>query len=516
MKKGTWNWLILAGGIVFYLLITFTNPLSTHHVLYNLEPYPDGLFYVSSALSLAKNAKFEVSYLGNAVQPRITPLYPIFLAIGYVFNARAPFFYATNVALGIGTLVFLFLSLREVSRNFWLILLGLSIYLAHGYVYWLVSLPMAENLSLFLFAVMMFGLLQKKLSFLNVILTSAVIGSLVLTKYTLIGPTVVAAAYLFWRVLKQKEWKKIAVMTGIFLILAVLFLTEQLSMGFNPFASFTTHSFNQPSAVTGSIFYSFHYFVPNTLSYVQSLIGVRTNFLWLTYPFTTFGLMIFFGIGNLFLLWKKKLLHSALFLCLFFSQLPILLIFYVTDERYLIVTLPLLALGVVYVFSQLERRTWLTLLLCAAIALQVVSQLAFFKYLVATNLLNKSTAWQYEAVQVFNEKLSARSYLITALPPLFVDVYSNHQYQLLPLSNTQEFADKKEYLWGQNINYQNLVETYQSLLEQGQTVFVSNAYLTSQHEFEDHFLELKQNFILDKTADGCLGTCDIYQLKLKK
>jgi hypothetical protein len=250
------------------------------------------------------------------------------------------------------------------------------------------------------------------------------------------------------------------------------------------------------------------------------LIGTQTNLLWLKYPLTTIGITAFFIIGNLYLLFKKRSEESLLWLLLFLAQFPILLVFYVIDARYIILSLPLLTIGTIHVMEKVKQKKLLYIFLTLAIVLQLLSQLSFFKYLVATNALSRSRAWQYEAVKVLNTQFTSASqmkkpYVITALPPLLVDLYSNHHYELLPLSSTQEFADKKQFVWGSDINYENLTETYTKLLSQGNQVFVSNAYLTSQYEFTAHFDELKKYFVLTEAAEGCVGTCNVWKVELK-
>ncbi len=509
--------LILSLAIGVFLLFTVIHPFKDSHVLFNLEPYPDGLFYIHAARNLALHHKWEVSYEGYLLQPRITPTYSVLLAAGYFFSEAPQMFYVVNVLLGVLTMTFLFLLLQRFTKNPTFIGIGLLIYLSHAYLYWLPSAPMAENASLFLFTASMWAVLRKKHTFLSSVFASLLLIVLFLTKYTLFGPVGVLAIVLLLHLWTEKKQKEMGATVITFILGAVFFFVYQNYMGYNPLSVLSPKVFNQVST-TKHIFYSFSYLSRNIVGYWKMLLGIKTNLLWLQYPFTTFGLSVFFLLGNMYLFWKQKSKKALLLLVLFFSQFPILLVFYVIDARYIILTLPLLAIGIVHVLEKIKKKQWIYIFLGLLIVIQLISQLSFFKYLIATNLLNRSTAWQYQAVKVFNtqfEKAENHPYLITALPPLFVDLYSNHNYQLLPLSSTQEFADKKQFVWGREIEYDNLGLTYTNLLVEGKELFVTNAYLTSQHEFDDYFKQIEKRFVLTEVANGCLGTCKVWKVKLR-
>jgi hypothetical protein len=513
----------LVFGIGVYCALTFVNPFSTKHILFNLEPYPDALFYVNSAMQFASTGSLDVSYHGYTMNPRITPIYTLVLAAGYFFLHGAQLFYVTNVVLGIGSLCCLFFCLRALTKKTSLIWLGMFLYLIHGYIFWLPSLPMAENAVLFFFLATLAAALQFMKS--RPWIVAIGIGVLFLTKYTLIGPVIIFGLFLIWKLWQKKQWQRLLLSGAILLLSVGAYLFSQYHIHFNPLSQFTPTNFNQPSSVSGLVFYSVQFFVPNGVAYLKILFGFREHFLWMTFPFTTFGICVFFVIGEIVLFWKKRNEMSAFFLLLFFSQFPILLIFYVVDARYSILSIPLIALGVAHVLEHLSLKKSQKKLLCVLLGLaifwQLFSQVGFAKYLIATNTLGRSVAWQYEAVQVANHFFSGgpsvneKPILITALPPLFVDAYSNQNYTLLPLSPTQEFANKKQYLWGSDIDYQNLISTYENLLQSNRQLYVSNAYLSSQHEFQVYFDTVQAYFNLEKIQDGCLGTCNIWRVEEK-
>jgi hypothetical protein len=144
------NWIWLGGG---------------DHVYLNLEPYPDGLLYAVSAQQLVTHHKLALQYR-DAVLPFWTaPLYSVVLSLFYLFSIRIETFYAANLVLGaLGVLCF-GAALNRFGLSKGTVAATLLLYVSHFYVYWIVSLPMAENLSLLLMNV----LLQKaKTILLNV------------------------------------------------------------------------------------------------------------------------------------------------------------------------------------------------------------------------------------------------------------------------------------------------------------------------------------------------------------
>jgi hypothetical protein len=517
------KWVIVIA-VAAYLGLTFTSPFSDRHVLLNLEPYPDGVFYLNAAQNIARHGKFSVTYQDFNFQPIITPLYAYVLALGFLVTSNPGVFYVINVILGAVSLIALILTLKLISPRPEVVFLGILIYFSHVMLLWLPSLPMAENVVLSLFITCLYSYFRflKNKQWWELAITIILICGLVFSKYTLVGPAAVLALAVLVKLIAHKSWQQLGWSLALFILAAGLFMFTQLQSGFNPLFLFITIPVERTVpqlAPVKQVFYSSQFMVPNLTQYAKSLVGVFTDvgrFLWLRYPLTTIGLVGTFLVGLSWLAGKGQR-GSLLFLWLFLSQFPILLIFYVADQRYLILTAPLLAVGLSYLVSHVKAkaRGIVTVLITLSVLLQLWTQLPLLRMLIADNWLHRSVAWQYEAVKVFNTQLPSESYVITVLPPILVDFYSEHHYSLLPLSQKQEFLDKKQFIWGNQLNYENLLATYQELLAEGKAVYVTNAYLSSQHEFEPEFKAIFEAFETKEVASGCFGTCNLYQLHLK-
>jgi len=509
---------ILIAAVGIYLLLTATSPFSDHHVLYNLESYPDGLFYVNSAQTFLRSHQFFVTYQDIVLRPQIVPVYAGALAAVYAFSPAPGMFYLANILLGVGTVIFVFLSLRLLTQRRLLTILGLAIYLSHIVVVWLPSIPMAENAVLCVFSAALFFVFryQKKQSLLNLVFAVIGIGSLVTTKYTLIPVAGIFAAFLLLLQFREKNRRGLVLTLSAYVLggLGFLFAFQKELL-----SAFTVaHDAHVADTLIGKSVYSLAYIVGNIKFYGAALVFSQGSFLWLHLPIFSFGLFALFLGGVLWLSLRRKSFLAIFLLFIFLAQFPLLLVFYAADLRYILLNIVLFSVGIPLFLSHLQLRKLQIFFIVslAALCFQIFLQLPLLKMVIATNWLQRSVAWQYEAVKVLNKELPPGSYIVTVLPPLFIDIYSTHQYHVLPLSTQQEFLDKKQFIWGEGINYQDLQQTYKSLLQDGKKVFVTNAYLSSKHEFADEYVQIGEELNETKVADGCLGTCNVYQLELKQ
>ncbi|MPM48941.1 hypothetical protein SDC9_95668 [bioreactor metagenome] len=119
------------------------------------------------------------------------------------------------------------------------------------------------------------------------------------------------------------------------------------------------------------------------------------------------------------------------------------------------------------------------------------------------------------AIKEFNnffDKKDKNQYLATFLPPFYVNYFYNGNYKYLPLSKNQEFSDgPKDFV---NKFYKGeLVELYNNLLENGNKVYFSNFYVTANFDSWNLSLEeIKKSFDYNLVKEGCLNTCNIYEL----
>jgi hypothetical protein len=269
-------------------------------------------------------------------------------------------------------------------------------------------------------------------------------------------------------------------------------------------------------------FYNVDYIIPNLQGYTASLLGLKGNFLWLQLPLTTAFILLpaaAFLILTAFNGTRKEKVRSISILLLFLSQLPLLLIFYTVDGRYLILTLPLLAItwGWLYAKLSVSRKLLTIIFIAVLLGLHILSYQSFIKEIISNNLLHNSTAWQYEAIQHFNSYFSNKTekpILITALPPHLVDAYQTSRYTLLPLSKKQEFLQKGEWIWKQEFLTDNLAQRYSDLLMQGNAVYITNSYITHQQSVIADYETYKAIFKFVLVSEGCLSACNIYKISI--
>jgi|GEM_PF-2665522 len=511
----------LIAALAVFIGLTFVLPATQSHVLKNLEPYPDGLFYVLPAWRLTQGMSFTVSHQNLFTIPaRILPLYSLLLIPAYFLTSDPAAFYLTNVALGVLGISGLYLLLRRWQLSNVAVYFGVFTYIAHLTVIWLPSVPMAENLGLTLFIWTLVGVAGTLKHWWQVSWVSLAVGLLVLIKYNFVGVAVVLSLFLFHRLYSQRQYRFIGLAMSWSAVLLGIWLAYQYSLSFNPLSVFNEGVAETTGAVVSTPFYSLSYVSHNLWSYLSSLIGKPSQLLWVTVTFSNLGIFILFLTGTVLNIRTNTDLRSKswLLIALFLSQFLLIAAFYMADTRYLILSLPLLAIGV-SLFAQRFQTILARLAVTIVLVSLIFQQRTLIRQVLAANLGGRSHAWQYEAVKIIETSItdtySEKSYVITALPPLLFDIYTRPVYRILPLSLDQEFLDKQEYVWGSDVDYQHLLDYYSLLLEQGQTVYVSAAYLTAESRFSTDFEAIVNRFNLELVAAGCLDTCNMYRMHLK-
>ena len=132
--------------------------------------------------------------------------------------------------------------------------------------------------------------------------------------------------------------------------------------------------------------------------------------------------------------------------------------------------------------------------------------------------MHRSQSWQQQAVVELsgNSVIDDTAYLITALPPSLFAVYGPQSHQILPLSKNQEFIQTGKNLWTDELtDSQNLLGEYQLWLEEGRTLYITNAYITHQQAVIEDYEAFKTRFDLELVSEGCQEACNLYRLNLK-
>lgn len=542
-------WFLFILNCSLFLLLLFKNPFSQRNLIPNLEPYPDSIHYISPALSFINGKGFYIEREGRTFKPTVPFLYSLTLVPMFLINNDARFFYITNILLALCGLILFYFTLRRITGNKFIPSLMLFIYLTNYFIYWYPNLPMAENLTLTLFLVGLF-LLTSKMSVRNSILTGILVVSFYGAKYANITLSLVfGVSYLgkiimetYPEILKKQPVKKNIRPFLFFLLsgagtLSLFFLAEYLIRGSSVFEKiqylmmplFLTDRGNAAKIVAANPWFSYTYFNKNFDIYSKALLGEPMRFLWDFTPLLPAYIAKMSLAGLIIGLFVKGWRFVSLYL-IGFIILPVIFLstFYTADARYIYHVIPAMLCGLAIFFSVIKKlvdRKKLTrvfyIFLGVFFILYAVSNFPRIKYQAALNLRHAETPWNYLSVRNFNEFFSAdnnfpeKPVLITAMPPYYIDFLSNSDYKLLPLSTEQEFSNSRNIVWGEE-DYRDFLKIYEKYLKANRKVYVTNAGLGNHAFLYRDYNKIKDSFNVKLVKEGCLNTCDIYELSLKE
>ncbi len=537
--------LILTGIFVIFLLLLFKDPFSERTLIPNLEPYPDTIYYINRALSLVSGKGFVVEREGRSFDVPVPPLYSLYLSSFYLINRDVRFFYFANLILAITSFWFFHKICRVLFKNDYLGLFVLFLYCSNYFIYWYPTLAMAENLGLMLYlgAVLMLGL--KIRSFNSIMLGLFSIG-LYLTKFANFP---IAGVLLFFYGLKilteTKELKqkiKYLLITGVgFAVpLFIYGIYEYISRGVNILAPFNNIAYSvfskssentlESSSIGGG--WTSSKYIPNNLkTYWGALNGKAMPFLWDQTPLLP-KFAATPGVIGLFLglfIKSKRLLFMALILSVS-AEVLFLSSFYTNDGRYIYHAIPslLLGFGILADFT-LEKLKKTNLkypaygLFAVVVCFYLITNAWRFKSQIMLNLKYAETPWYYISVKELNNYFDnsqttgdKKPIVISALPPYYIDFFSNHKYTLLPLSKGQEFPDpdRLEGVWGKN-DFTNLHQLYKKKLDEGYDVYLSKYGLGNVGYLHNDFDKIFRSFKVTEVKKGCYELCNIYRVELE-
>lgn len=503
---------------LLFLLLTIPSLFSDKHILYNLEPYPDGLFYTLSAKNLIDSGKLSLEYHGFNSHISQPPVYALILSIGYFIWNSPEAFYAVNISLVLLTILVVSTIIFKNSKNMFINIWTLLFFITHAFLYWIPTTPMTENAAILFVSLSIYILIKEKFSTKEFLLLGFISLLLTLTRLSMTPTSIVLILIGFFRIFSKTNKSTKRILIAIVLI-ALFFLNYLFSYFLNRslfgyLQYFIAHTF---SIEQTSPFYNISYFVGNTKSYFLTLLGKQSNYLWLNKPLTSIWIILAIILNSLSNIEINKSIKKVVPLILIFlSQFTLLLSFYLTDSRYIVYSIIILPL--IFMFTAPKNSSLLyKFVISIFIVLHLSTQLPLFKQVVSENILHRSVAWQYEATKVIDEfsKNQPDAKLITALPPHLVVAYVENQITLLPLSEHQEFIAKGEKVWGSDIGYENLLEYYSLELTEGSDIYITNAYVTHQHSVIEDYENYKEKFSLELVEEWCLGACNIYMLKIK-
>src|SRR5581483_3848116 len=218
--------------LFIFALLLARNPFSTRNLIPNFEPSPDAIYYVNTARSLLNGQGFEVSRNGRGFIPYVPPLYSLSFLPIFALNNDPRLFYVMNVLLMLSSFVLLYLIVKKITDNTWIISFVLFLFVTNFYIYWYPTLAMAENLILPLFLASIL-LLMTKISYKNIVLAAIIDVAFYATKYEAISLSGIYFLIYIFKLFRSRESRykfKLMIFIIIFVILFGSFsLYEYLS-----------------------------------------------------------------------------------------------------------------------------------------------------------------------------------------------------------------------------------------------------------------------------------------------
>lgn len=539
----------LTAHFIFYslvaLLITliYKDPFSGKNLISSFQPFPDALFYVNAAQNLASGNGLKITYKQFTLYPTIPPLYSIALAPIYLISTDPRAFYLVNVALLLISFIFFYNIIIKIFKSKLITFTLLFIYVTDVALFMFPSLPMSENLLICLFITSIYLLLTplstKKSIFLGLITiaffatkyvawtlsVSLIISYMVLIFYQKIKPERKLRLFLTYFLTSSLAFIVVLYVESLF---RDEFLYTRLHYYFGHFE--ILWSFIFPSQISSekpvTTAFATSNFRSNFDGYLAALMGGQSSVAGADLPLIPIfvGMSSLIGIFVNLIISKLKILNLYI-LITFTTTLAFLMLFFTTDTRYIIALIPLqiLSFGILYdsVLQYLEKRK---LALSKAIIVIACSAGIIFNIYPRVveqwfaNFSGQDSSLPYQTIEFINEYFDNnpqvnRPKVITLMPPLLIQYYSNNKYDLLPFSRFQHFMSWPE-IWGLNNNKLQLSDLYKQYLREGQEIYLSSYFIESAL-FLDTYNFYKENFTLIEVSQGCQNRCKLYRLEAK-
>jgi hypothetical protein len=128
---------------------------------------------------------------------------------------------------------------------------------------------------------------------------------------------------------------------------------------------------------------------------------------------------------------------------------------------------------------------------------------------------NKFSTVNIQNIHVDNNRFLNRDkdyYIISTMNPYYVDLFSNKNFEVLPLSESQPYINESDKVYKLINNQTNLIDQYNKIVED--TNLYATDHGTQQNEvYSQAFEDLKNNFDLKYVAVGCEDSCSLYTVK---
>ena len=509
--------------IVIFVALSFKKVYTSDTLIPNLEPYPDSLYYSVPAWNFVHGKGFEMETQSVVIKQETPPLYGIYLIPFFaIFNDVRSFYFA-NMIVMIATIILFGFIIDKLFSGKAIYKAALTFFLgfflaSNFYFYSIPQLLMAEPITIFLVTLGIY-LYFSKSSNAVVAAASQLPFLLILVKVSNI-PYAFALVLIFaYKFYSEKKFKSFLIGLGIGTVyLVTYFLSSRLLIGHKNLG--------------GTDFSPIH-FQKGIEFYFRALTGrVGVRYLWFSEKFLPQIVAALSLLGILVGLANSKTRKNALALLVPVVSAVLFMSFFVTqDIRYIIAALPVNLLLIGYLFDKIGKKTNTPVVI--ALMLLVLTSTLFlknqgykesemalltFKKQVGLNLRHREVPWNYEAVRAFNQLTMdsepQKTYIATFLPPPYIELFSNHKYQTLPISSWQAFYWVAPHLLDKGIS-KDVAARYKQLINKGSDVYITRYYQSNvPSQWPKQFDEITRNFLLEKVQEGCLGACDIYKLKI--
>lgn len=493
-----WMHSVLIVCLFVYMLLAGKNPFSERNLIGNLDPYPDTFYYSLPAWNLVHGKGFVMSDGIVSAVMAVPPAYPIYLVPFFVIFNDVRAFYFGNMLLTFGTIIIFYLILRKMYGRTMLLVLPMLLLVTNQYFYIVPSLLMAENPSIFIATLLLYLSLDRKRKsivyfglFLSVVLF--------LVKFSNF-PVFISFFIVFLYKLVKSVKIKINIIVPIFLIFSavlILFLPKFIQF----VAKLPDFKLFSVSNVQNNINF-----------YLGSIVGSCTSYLWWKNPVwpTFVGVLLLIGLFISLFKYSQNTLAARVVSIVMVTLLGYMSFFYFHDFRYVQVLIPMLLVFVlvpIFFFKNIKFKYVLVSVFCAFYIFSNKNMSAW-RLQAAVNLKYREDPWQYFAIKKLNnyfEKFDTKSEVYTFLPRYLVYYFGNQKYTYNRISPDERFET----------NIDPIKNIYTDL-ELGKQVFVTNAYIFNDYaNSEKWWKKVKDNFTLGKVVDGCLGSCNIYVLRVK-
>ncbi len=531
--------LVLFLAFVFFILLSWKNPYNDTSLIGNFDPFPDTMHYVVPARNFVLTGKFALEYNDQNVKIAVPPVYSWSLIPAYFINSDARTFYYVNIFLGLISIYLLYKISRRLSQSLFITGLILFLYTGTFVIFWQTQLAMSENILLPIMLGFILSVLQKKITYKNLALSTILAISLYGSKYAILPCTVFGILFIFGRIIFYFRFQKKEIYKHLAYVMIIAISTFVIMNGhqfMNYFNKLLIANLNKDIIAQADMsWFGFNYFFQSGPKYFSALMGFPVYNLWETKAILPFGLAALVLIWSLYALGIKKYRPLAILVIGFTAaQLSFLSLTAMIEGRYAFIFLPVIYTGLAAFCGWgkefLEKHFGQNKTIIITLFLVILSAGAFsfyhlqeWKTQLLVNFHGSERPWWHIAMVKEDQILSQRkveqdNFLISVMPPFMWNFYrykSSPSYQIMPFSNSQDFSSTN--IWANNglsdVLRTDLPAFYASERTKGREIYLSTVGFNENYrKFMTHYEKLFNFEILD---ENCGNLCTLYHLTLK-